>query len=471
MCDIAWYKMQTFTTWEAFLIKEKTVLRSSKLWSMMGLLFLVSLCVAALTALLTENPATLKVSKFTEVSKFLNVVTGLMMGFFLSSSMKRWFSCVDGFLQLLDAIRSLQLQFIGLGVPQVELGICLRYGLLSAWVVYYTLLEEANPTADHLYLKEILEKYEGHTRLKRLHARKTLTALRRKLRPIRDVASDSGSPRPQAVEDEDTWIHVRHRTGDGRRVHRCSTWAQDMLKAGTASFLSEKEFIALSKTNDPAAMLWVWVAGLIGRLAQDGFVPPMRSPTYGRIMNLCEMAHTGIRVISGCMRVQPPLIYTQMLALLVHLNNLLNAITFGLVLGLAVGTTYQEHDAEEMHMSAAITDALAVESLRDFQSAFVTFLYCSFGPLIYQSLLLIGMALAQPFDSEEARIPLDRFILALEQDLLDGNMVANNMCFDHPCFKPPYRSSGGICSAENLHMQSDTLEEDDDEYDDEGEVH
>merc|ERR1719281_1522910 len=109
------------------MIKEKTVWRSLKLWQMMGQLAAIAIVIAVITVMIVPNPSVLKVGKFTDVSKFLNVVVGLLLGFFLSSSMGRWFTCVDGFLQLLDAIRNLQLQFIGLGVPNVELGLCMRY--------------------------------------------------------------------------------------------------------------------------------------------------------------------------------------------------------------------------------------------------------------------------------------------------------------------------------------------------------
>merc|ERR1719382_1065633 len=104
---------------------------------------------------------------------------------------------------------------------------------------------------------------------------------------------------------------------------------------------TKSELLALRDTHDPAAMMWVWVSGLIGRLAQNGFIPPMQSPTYGRIMNLCQQAHSGIREIAGAMKVQTPLIYTHMLATMVHVNNLLNAVTFGIVLGLSTGTILQ----------------------------------------------------------------------------------------------------------------------------------
>merc|ERR1719395_459877 len=96
----------------------------------------VVLVVCILTILAVPNPERMKVTKFTEVSKFLNVVVGLLLGFFMSSSMNRWHTCVAGFLELLDSIRNLQMQFVALGVPEEETCLCLRYSFASAWLLY-----------------------------------------------------------------------------------------------------------------------------------------------------------------------------------------------------------------------------------------------------------------------------------------------------------------------------------------------
>merc|ERR1719247_3671730 len=108
--------------------------------------------------------------------------------------------------------------------------------------------------------------------------------------------------------------------------------------------LTSGEADDLKSTRDPPGMMWIWVAALMGRLAQDGFIPPMASPTYGRIMNLAQSAHAGIREVRQNVSVQAPLTYTHLLASLVHINNLLNAVTFGVVSGLALGTALMKYD-------------------------------------------------------------------------------------------------------------------------------
>merc|ERR1719352_269659 len=84
--------------------------------------------------------------------------------------------------------------------------------------------------------------------------------------------------------------------------------------------------------------LWMWVASLVGRMAQDGDIPPMASPTYGRIMNIAQNAHGGIRTVKQSIYVQAPFTYVHTLAILVHVNNIISVASFGVGLGLTVGT-------------------------------------------------------------------------------------------------------------------------------------
>jgi len=370
------YNTRTLTTWESFQITYTTVWAKKELWSMMLKLALVCLCVCCITVAVVPNPAVMKVSKFTQVSKFLNVVVGLLLGFFLSSSMNRWYACVNGFLELLDAIRNLQMQFTALGVAAKHTILCLRYGLASAWLLYGQL------------------------------------------------ACETKQGDEEVREREAMWQKMEAKMA---RIDR----------SGQTRLLSHLEVEALKKTRDPPGMVWMWVAALIGRLAQDGEIPGMQSPTYGRVMNLCQNAHGGIRQVRAAVSVQAPLTYTHMLATLVHMNNLLCAVILGLVSGLAIGTTLIAH---KMHFFAPdASNAEMRESDQDLQNMMVTFMYCFFGPLLYQALLFIGMSLAQPFGSDDAQVPMHRLLHCLEVDLCNGRDLINYMPFKRPYFKdqPP----------------------------------
>merc|ERR1719378_1634275 len=105
-------------------------------------------------------------------------------------------------------------------------------------------------------------------------------------------------------------------------------------------------------------------------------------------------------------------------------------MTFGLVCGVTVKMTMNRvHDPEP--------DVSGREVAQDQQSLSVTFLYCFFGPVIYQALLLISMQLAQPFKSDYTCIPLDRLLHELEIDMCNARDLVEDVPFEKAAFKTP----------------------------------
>merc|ERR1740121_2701569 len=88
----------------------------------------------------------MKTSKFQTISVFLRVFVGLLLGFFMTSSVKRWVECTDGFLHIFDAVRNLQMQILALGVPEDLRFKCMRYGVVSTFLLARTLEIEAMTT-------------------------------------------------------------------------------------------------------------------------------------------------------------------------------------------------------------------------------------------------------------------------------------------------------------------------------------
>jgi len=288
-----------------------------------------------------KHPNSIDLGEFRRVATFLTVFVGLLLGFFLSSSMHRWFSCANGFLELFDAIRNLQMQLLALGVSQDRVALCLRYGVLSAWFLSTQLQLEAH--------------YSG---------------------------SDVPSEALWAALDE----------------------VQD--KGGKYVFLNDKEKEQLQKAHDPSALIWTWVGSLVGRMAQDKEIPPMASPTYGRIMHLSQSAHASIRTVRASISVQAPFIYVQMLSVLVHTNNILNAVTFGVTLGVASCTTKKHSNgksAEEHSTSGQVA--------RDMQDVVVAFCTSVVAPCIYQALLHVAICIASPSTEQKRKSPQRNFLI------------------------------------------------------------
>merc|ERR1740121_1178647 len=200
--------------------------------------------------------------------------------------------------------------------------------------------------------------------------------------------------------------------------------------------LTKVEADILQTCEDPAEHVWIWVASLVGRMSQDGWIPPMASPTYGRIMNLVQAAHSGIRTIKLAVIVQAPFNYVHMLAALVHVNNIINAISFGIVMGSTIGTMLQL-SAEGKGIGYA-KSARVHEIISDLENLVISLVISLIRPFLYQVLLEVSLHIAQPFSSEEGQIPTDRLLDSLQRHCSDASRIgATPPAWESPFFKPP----------------------------------
>jgi hypothetical protein len=379
--DTMTYDASVMTTWQVFTIRSLcTPWTKKSTWTMMGLLFMVSSAVALMMSVVvikSSKPEEIKSSKFFEIGLFLRVFVGLLLGFFLTSSTNRWYQCVNGFMSLFDAVRNMQMQFLALGVPAELRFQCIRYGFVSGLLLDKT-----------------------------LHMRK--------------------------VFDEEKEIYAA-RMWKELVDESCSTNAELYHKT-LRSKVTPAEAELLMKSTDPAGMMWYWVASLVGRMAQDGVIPPMASPTYGRIMNLAQAAHAGIRLVNWSVVVQAPFCYVHMLATLVHVNNFINAISFGITLGTYLGTLSLYHN----WVSSGSAHIEAKSLISDLENLVVMLFIGMVGPLIYQCLLDVSIGIAQPFASSSAHIPTDKLLHSLATDLLEAEESLHAPPgWEPPCFKPP----------------------------------
>jgi hypothetical protein len=183
--------------------------------------------------------------------------------------------------------------------------------------------------------------------------------------------------------------------------------------------LTPKEADLLQTVDDPPGQMWIWVSSIIGRMANDGQIPAMQTPTYGRIMNIAQNAHSGIRQVRASVCVQTPFIYVHMLASLVHINNIINAVGFGLTLGTLIGTCFMRVKGRKY--------AGTKDVVNDIENVVVAFFFNFFGPLLYYSLFEVSLTIAQPFSSKRGEIPVAKVLGSLEKDLNNGSFMAANL--------------------------------------------
>jgi hypothetical protein len=362
--DSTQYDITRMTSWAVFGMVTGCAWDNHSLWRCTGCAFLLS-CTVALVILFIPNAAFVQPDKVAKLGTFLNVFVGLLLGFFLSSSMNRWYRCVSAFLELLDAVRSMQMQMTALGVPRERTNMLSRYGLLSAWLLHLSL---------------------------NMH--------------LHDGTDDPGEAEPSGTPAETKKL-----------------WQS--LEAKRPGLVLPKEKELLMQHEECYALLWTWVASLIGRMAQNGEIPPMPSPTYGRILNIVQLAYGSIRDVRALHLIKAPFIYVHTLAILVHVNNILNAIGFGLVLGLALLEIVGGKKVYGRTNWANICCSL-----------FMQFCFSMVAPLLYLALLEVSVCVAQPFSYTDAKIPAFKFLKGLEQDLKSAEAMGDDPPYwEVPCFK------------------------------------
>jgi hypothetical protein len=369
--DAMTYHTQDLSSWNSLLQTSYTVWNRRSLWMIALKLLGLSTVVALLVLVTVRDPAALEVGKFAEISAFLRVFVGLLLGFFMSASVHRWWSCADGFHHLCSAVRSLHISLNSLGVPEEQMVHILRYGVLSAWILHMQLHVDALPTDKQ-----------------------------------RDGVSDG-------------WGTIA--SGEGH-------------DAVFGQVLPE-ELESLHEASDPPGNLWMWIGSRLGNLAEEGVIPGLATPTYGRLLGISLDGFNAIRSVRTSISVQAPFIYVQMLSSLVHINNIVNAVSFGLTWGASIGTMLVYWHVHIFTPLASDAKATEGQASRDTQSLLVSFVFSCFGPFVYQALLEVSIAIAQPFSNKDAVVPTARIIHLLERDLHDGLRMAKQISWTQPHFK------------------------------------
>jgi len=340
--DCTKYDITVMTTWKAFGIAKGAAWDNGSIWRVM-LFSLVLSCAVAFASFQSPQVLMIKRDKIIQLGTFLNVFVGMLLGFFLSSSMTRWHACVNAFMELLDAVRGMQMQMTALGVDHERTEMLSRFGILSAWLLHLSLNSE----------------------------RKALL--------------------PEQLLREKMWSGLEQ-----IRPHLINPGEKEML-------LQHKECYAL---------LWTWVASLIGRMSENGEIPPMASPTYGRIIEIVEMAYGSIRDVRVMHLVKAPFIYVHTLAILVHVNNILNSISFGIVLGMTSQVILGKDGGKHRHDLPRLLIGLVVQ-----------FFISMVAPFLYLALLEVCVCVSQPFTYQDTKIPSLTLIRALEDDIANATAV------------------------------------------------
>ena len=112
-------------------------------------------------------------------------------------------------------------------------------------------------------------------------------------------------------------------------------------------FLKEEEVSMLCQLRpaDRAGCTWSWIAAVLHTMFEKEGIKPQ---AMNRMVLQCQIAVDMVSQLKVQICIQMPFMYAHMLAVLVHLNNLLVAVTCGLGMGGAMGDILHSMGTGEM---------------------------------------------------------------------------------------------------------------------------
>jgi hypothetical protein len=356
--DTMTYQISGLVSWEVFTGYPCTVWDNDTLWYMMRRLVGVALLVAVVEFMIVPDPIGMDPTLFDSVGTMLNVFVGLLLSFFLTSNVNRWIQIVNGFLNLFNSTRNLQLVMHAFGAKRENSDRVLRYCVLSGHFVTRDLQQCVMPKAQ-------------------------------------------------------------------REPAAAKMWEDLEQSETTYSKLLPEEREQLQGVEDPSGMCWTWVMSMLGRMSQDGELPPFGAGTFGMVLTNACNAKKGMDGLRDCIKVQMPFVYVHTVATLVQLNNLLAAVSLGLTIGATLGGTCARFNKTLKIYEEPMTHEQR-PIMEDIQEVLVQLFRCFVAPVLYQAFFEIGVSIASPFYSEDGTIPAERLLARLERDLLDSSEKADS---------------------------------------------
>eukprot|EP00931_Biecheleriopsis_adriatica_P014016 TRINITY_DN11561_c0_g1_i1.p1 TRINITY_DN11561_c0_g1~~TRINITY_DN11561_c0_g1_i1.p1 ORF type:complete len:454 (+),score=92.85 TRINITY_DN11561_c0_g1_i1:63-1424(+) len=198
--------------------------------------------------------------------------------------------------------------------------------------------------------------------------------------------------------------------------------------------VTKEEVEALKDCQSPSSQLFTMAGNFIGHLAQEGQVPPMASPTYGRIMQLVGKAHDEMKSIWEIQVICVPFVYVHTLAFLVHVQNILCAISLGFTLACCLASALAHIDTRlTVYGNTAHPDH---NEQADAQHVTIQTLKCFVLPVLLQAFLEVGFDISSPFQGSHACIPAYDMLVRAQRDLIDGDKISSNpIGYEKPSFK------------------------------------
>mmetsp|Transcript_99034 Transcript_99034/g.171633 ORF Transcript_99034/g.171633 Transcript_99034/m.171633 type:complete len:467 (+) Transcript_99034:89-1489(+) len=355
------YKLPWLKAWGVFGVVQGTVWDNRALWLMMGRLSLIMSVCAILSYNVVPDPHYVDVAKFSDMNAALSAFVVLMLGFFLSSAVNRWISCVSGLLGMFNSIKNYSMQLHAFGVSRERITLSMRYCVLSASFLFHDIKKDKLDPVKKAEVDRMFWDYleSGISEYNRIDAKE-----RRILEQVDDRSSV-------------LWIWVAsllaRMASDGDLPSMASPAYTHLMKDVKTAQEGQRE----CRTAIVVQMPLVYLHTL-------AFLVHVNSLLFAMI--------AGIAVGTTLHGIRRYLIHY-------HIFH---------------GDEVSTHVAMNVQPLTSLLQALLVEVVKGFVA-----------PLLFQSFLHIGLSIVSPLEDDDAAIPIRKLIYTLERDLKDARFTAS----------------------------------------------
>jgi len=189
--------------------------------------------------------------------------------------------------------------------------------------------------------------------------------------------------------------------------------AEDVLQLGTSTNLP------LSHTR----AVWSWIGELVSHPVIEGggsVLPPL----LVRTIMLCQSCISEIENLKMNITMQTPFMYAQLLAILVHMNNIILSFSCGMALGSSLNEIRRRGEQLAGERDSGHRDVTLIGELYEaIQTVGVQLVILLLAPMLYIAFLHIAHILCYPFGDESHHLPTETLIARLHSEL---NHMSNN---------------------------------------------
>lgn len=340
---ITTYDPEELTNWRALVAIAGTVFAQRMVVGIIALQFITACMVVALFYYFVRDPAGYSVDTTKDIIKTITISIAFLLGLFLSACVGRWWSTIKELEKLFGAVKKLVMTAINLGLPG--------------------------------------------------HSRSVLS--RRLVLSIRMLDAELQSCKKTALEpDFDEDVYWQRVLDDMRETKKIRDDELGLLRRAPSR---QRSFFSWSLVSKELKYHRKTLCGTQGSDVLG----------YDRLCGLVQDGLGALSAIRTTSSFQLPYIYVHLLAFMVHLVNMLTAVSIGVTVGIM------------------FSKSRAGQAPLDFNALASNGVFLVVQAFVYQAFLTIGAALSFPLTGTAYNVPLGKMVNTLDAQLTLMNKLAD----------------------------------------------